>query len=175
MSLIKWLRCFIVGCNNECSSRQLLPTSEPLKTLGLMLLSFWRECTDPDLYKCAYVFFHLMLSLTGLKRRSCVFLKHVFSESERKVHGTFSHEWQSSNKDKKKKELKTTLMQFDTQKWVYLKVTTALWSSSSTELMQIISVIVKKHLEWEAWCSAVPGDFLTSEREGFYFESRQNI
>ncbi len=41
--------------------------------------------------------------------------------------------------------------------------------------MQIISVIVKKHLEWEAWCGAVPGDFLISEREGFYFESRQNI
>ncbi len=127
-------------------------------------------------------FVHLMLSLTGRKRRSCVFLKHVFSESERKVHGPFSHEWQSSNKDKERKELKTTPMQFDTHKWVYLKVfmkntsmwscsdvilnTTALSSSSSTEIisMQIISVIVKKHLEREAWCSAVPGDFLTSER-----------
>ncbi len=32
MSLIKWLRCFVVGCNNEYSSRHLVPTSEPLKT-----------------------------------------------------------------------------------------------------------------------------------------------
>ncbi len=28
----KQLRCFVVGCNNESSSRHLLPTSEPLKT-----------------------------------------------------------------------------------------------------------------------------------------------
>ncbi len=27
----KRLRCFVVGCNNEYSSRLLLPTSEPLK------------------------------------------------------------------------------------------------------------------------------------------------
>ncbi len=32
MSPIKRLRCFVVGCNNEYSSRQLLPTSEPLRT-----------------------------------------------------------------------------------------------------------------------------------------------
>ncbi len=32
MSQIKRLRCFVVGCNNEYSSRQLLPASEPLKT-----------------------------------------------------------------------------------------------------------------------------------------------
>ncbi len=28
----KRLRCFVVGCSNEYSSRHLLPTSEPLKT-----------------------------------------------------------------------------------------------------------------------------------------------
>ncbi len=32
MSPIKQLRCFVVRCNNEYSSRQLLPTCEPLKT-----------------------------------------------------------------------------------------------------------------------------------------------
>ncbi len=32
MSPIKWLRCFVVRCNNEHSSRHLLLTSEPLKT-----------------------------------------------------------------------------------------------------------------------------------------------
>ncbi len=31
MSPIKRLRCFVVGCNNEHSSRHLLQTSEPLK------------------------------------------------------------------------------------------------------------------------------------------------
>ncbi len=31
MSQIKRLRCFVVGCNNEYSSRHLLLTSEPLK------------------------------------------------------------------------------------------------------------------------------------------------
>ncbi len=31
-SPIKRLRCFVVGCSNEYSSRHLLPTSEPLKT-----------------------------------------------------------------------------------------------------------------------------------------------
>ncbi len=32
MSPIKRLKCLVFGCNNEYSSRQLLPTSEPLKT-----------------------------------------------------------------------------------------------------------------------------------------------
>ncbi len=34
MSQIKRLRCFVVGCNNEYSSRHLLLTSEPLKMLN---------------------------------------------------------------------------------------------------------------------------------------------
>ncbi len=32
MSPIERLRYSVVGCNNEYSSRQLLPTSEPMKT-----------------------------------------------------------------------------------------------------------------------------------------------
>ncbi len=32
MSMIKRLRCFVVGCNNSYISCHLLPTSEPLKT-----------------------------------------------------------------------------------------------------------------------------------------------
>ncbi len=32
MSQTEQLRCLFVGCNNEYSSRQLLLTSEPLKT-----------------------------------------------------------------------------------------------------------------------------------------------
>ncbi len=40
---------------------------------------------------------NLMLSLTGQKKQKLfvVFLKHVFSESETKVHATFSHKCQS--------------------------------------------------------------------------------
>ncbi len=32
MSQIKWLKCLVVGCNNEWSGHHLLLTSEPLKT-----------------------------------------------------------------------------------------------------------------------------------------------
>ncbi len=41
MSQIKRLKCFVVGCNNEYSGRNLLPTSEPLKTqrINVNLLS----------------------------------------------------------------------------------------------------------------------------------------
>ncbi len=48
----KRLKCFVVGCNNEHSSRHLLPTSEPLKAEDY--ICFWRECA-PDLPTCAYV------------------------------------------------------------------------------------------------------------------------
>ncbi len=37
MSPIKRSRCLVVGCNNEYSSRHLLPTSEPLKTQRINL------------------------------------------------------------------------------------------------------------------------------------------
>ncbi len=42
----KRLRCFVAGCNNEHSSRHLVPTSEPLKT-QLNALMFARIIRDP--------------------------------------------------------------------------------------------------------------------------------
>ncbi len=46
MSQIKRLRCFVVGCNNEHSSRHLLPTSEPLT----QWTSFVCEGNAPPIY-----------------------------------------------------------------------------------------------------------------------------
>ncbi len=108
-----------------------------------------------------------MLSLTGLKKRKLcvVFLKHVFSESERKVPSTSLH---GQKTDEEKKELKTMLILRNGFAWIscmnmsltmYIRRcsdvildTTALRSSNSTELLQILSISVKKHLEeWEAW------------------------
>ncbi len=39
MSPIKRLKCFVVGCDNEYSSRHLLLTSEPLKTQRIIIVS----------------------------------------------------------------------------------------------------------------------------------------
>ncbi len=53
MSQIKWLRCFVDGCNNEYSSHHLLPTSEPLKTQWInVTFVFERNAPIPDLPKC---------------------------------------------------------------------------------------------------------------------------
>ncbi len=43
MSQIKRFKCLVVGCNNEYSSRQLLPTSEMLKTqrINVTLILKW--------------------------------------------------------------------------------------------------------------------------------------
>ncbi len=61
ISQTKRLRCFVLGCNNEYSSRKLLPTSEPLETkritfdfegigppIYLNVPMFTRNIRDPD-------------------------------------------------------------------------------------------------------------------------------
>ncbi len=47
---LKWLRCFVVRCNNEHSSRHLLPTSELLKMQWITFVS--EGYAPPDLPKC---------------------------------------------------------------------------------------------------------------------------
>ncbi len=47
----KRLMCFVVGCNNEHSSRQLLPSSEPLKRI-----TFGFEKNVPSIYLNASIF-----------------------------------------------------------------------------------------------------------------------
>ncbi len=46
----KRLRCLVVGCNNEHSSRHLLPASEPLKMQKITLVFLGNA--PPDLPKC---------------------------------------------------------------------------------------------------------------------------
>ncbi len=43
MSLIKRLKCLVVGCNNEYSSRHLLPTSEPQRINVTFALKWMRR------------------------------------------------------------------------------------------------------------------------------------
>ncbi len=57
MTLMKRLRCFVVGCNNEYSSRHLLPTSEPLKTQRITFV--FKGNAPPDLPKYLSTFAHL--------------------------------------------------------------------------------------------------------------------
>ncbi len=55
-SPIKRLRCLVVECNNEHSSRHLLLTSEPLKTQRInVTFVFEVNAPIPDLPKCVYV------------------------------------------------------------------------------------------------------------------------
>ncbi len=45
----------LVGCNNEHSSRHLLPTSEPLKTQRINITLIFEGNAPGDLHKCVYV------------------------------------------------------------------------------------------------------------------------
>ncbi len=51
----KRLRCSVVGCNNEQSSRHLLLTSEPLQMQRINVTIVFEGNAQGDLHKCVYV------------------------------------------------------------------------------------------------------------------------
>ncbi len=53
----KQLRCFVVGCNNEYSSRHLLPTSKPLK---MQWITFVFEGNVPLIYLNVFMFVQII-------------------------------------------------------------------------------------------------------------------
>ncbi len=56
MSPIKRLKCLVVGCNNEYSSRHLLPTSEPLKMQRINVTFVLKGMRRSPIYINASVF-----------------------------------------------------------------------------------------------------------------------
>ncbi len=56
MSPIKGLKCLVVGCNNECSSRHLRPTSEPLKTQRINVTFILKGMRRSPIYTNASMF-----------------------------------------------------------------------------------------------------------------------
>ncbi len=71
MSPIKRLRRFVVGCNNEYSSRHLLPTSEPLKTQRINITFVLKGMRRSPIYINASMFVQIIrdpaLSTEGFK------------------------------------------------------------------------------------------------------------
>ncbi len=70
MSPIRWLRCFVVGCNNEYSSHHLPLTSEPLKTQrinGTFILKWMRRFL---IYLNASMFARIIRDPASTYRRS---------------------------------------------------------------------------------------------------------
>ncbi len=64
-SPIKRLRCFVVGCNNEHSSRHLLPTSEPLKMQRINVTFILKGMCRSSIYINAPMFARIILDPTS--------------------------------------------------------------------------------------------------------------
>ncbi len=81
----KWLRCFVVGCNNEQSSRHLLLTSEPLK------MQWMRRSL---IYLNASMFtqiIHDPASPTGVKRENVLVSKFCGQNNQSHENGSSPH------------------------------------------------------------------------------------
>ncbi len=65
MSLIRRLRCFVVGYSNEYSSRHLLPTSEPLKTQSINFTLVFKEMCRSPICLNASMFAQIILDPTS--------------------------------------------------------------------------------------------------------------
>ncbi len=75
MSQIKRLRRFVVGCYNDYSSRHLLPTSEPLKTQRITIVS---EGNVPPIYLNVSMFTRIICDPASPTEKVSI---RVFNES----------------------------------------------------------------------------------------------
>ncbi len=90
----KQLRCFVVGCNNEHSSRHLLPSSEQLKRI-----TFGFEGNAPSIYLNASMFtWTIRDPASSTEEVSTRFFKWIFARERREGRGqqssfSFKGEW----------------------------------------------------------------------------------